>query len=206
MVHNTHILGITGLSGSGKTFYLEKLKDCFNDKVCLLSFDNYYKPLEEQTTDENGMINFDLPQSLYREKFREDLIHLGQNRPVVFNKYQFQNYDAPPMTEVLEPAPVIIAEGLFLFDIPEIDSLLDLRVFIETDLEISLQRRLNRDLNERGISEELSLYQWHNHVLASYRKHILPHRERCDLIINNNAAHETALNQLISLIQLRFGI
>lgn len=206
MVHNTHIIGITGLSGSGKTFYLDKLKSVFQEQVCLLSFDDYYKPLEEQIADENGRVNFDLPESLYHGKFREDLIQLGLNRPVVFNKYQFQNYDAPPVVSIIEPAPVIIAEGLFLFDIPEIDSLLDLRVFIETDLEISLQRRLTRDINERGISEELSLYQWHNHVLTAYHKHILPHRHRCDMVINNNTDYEPALNKLISLIKTRFGI
>lgn len=204
MINNAHILGISGLSGSGKTFYIEKLKAYFGDKVCLLSFDDYYKPLEEQTADEQGIINFDLPDSLYHEKFREDLIHLTQNRPVIFNKYQFQNYDAPPVVSILEPAPIIIAEGLFIFDFPDVDSMLDLRIFIETDLEISLKRRLLRDMEERGISEELSLYQWNNHVLTAFEKHILPHKGRCDMVINNNHDFEPHLKQLTALIEKRF--
>lgn len=200
----SHILGISGLSGSGKTFYIQKLKEHFGNNVCLLSFDDYYKPVDQQSLDDNGVINFDLPGGLFHDKFKEDLLHLTQNRPVMFNKYQFQNYDAPPIVEITEPAPIIIAEGLFLFDFPDVDLMLDLRIFIETDIEISLKRRLVRDMKERGISEELSMYQWNNHVLPSFEKHILPHKKRCDLVLNNNSDFEPNLKKLIELIESKF--
>jgi uridine kinase len=180
------VIGISGISGSGKTFYIEQLQRMLGELVAVISFDDYYRPLEEQASDENGVTNFDLPDSLYHEKFQLDLLKLRENHPVVYKKYHFENYDAPEETAVISPAPIIVAEGLFIFDFPEIDKWIDLRIFVEADMELSLRRRLRRDANERGIPEERSLYQWKHHVLSAWENHILPHRQRCDLVLENN--------------------
>lgn len=185
------IIGITGLSGSGKTYFIDRIKEKLLEKVAVISFDDYYKPLHEQAKDDNGITNFDLPGALYHQQFFEDLLKLAEDKPVLLKKYNFENYDAPERVDIIEPAPVIIAEGLFVFDFPEIDHLLSCRIFIETDMQLSLERRLDRDMRERGIPRERSLYQWHNHVMPAWDKHILPHKVRCDLqIVNDGPAEE----------------
>lgn len=200
MLSEAFVIGISGISGSGKTFFIQKLKEKLKDNVAVISFDDYYKPKHEQATDEHGIINFDLPQALYHERFQADLMNLIQGHPAIVKKYHFENNDAPETSEVIYPAPVIIAEGLFVFDFPEIDGLLSARIFIETDLNISLERRLERDFAERGIPRERSLYQWNNHVLPAWERHIYPHIDRCSLVIRNNGPHEENLKNILSLI------
>ncbi len=194
------VMGITGLSGSGKTYFIERIKEKLQEKVAVISFDDYYKPLHEQEKDENGITNFDLPGALYHQQFHEDLLKLMEGKPVLLKKYNFENYDAPERVDIIEPAPVIIAEGLFVFDFPEIDNLLSCRIFIEADMQLSLDRRLDRDLRERGIPRERSLYQWHNHVMPAWDKHIVPHKERCDLHILNDGPAESNTRKILDLI------
>jgi uridine kinase len=194
------VMGITGLSGSGKTYFIERVKEKLQEKVAVISFDDYYKPLHEQEKDENGITNFDLPGALYHQQFHEDLLKLMEGKPVLLKKYNFENYDAPERVDIIEPAPVIIAEGLFVFDFPEIDNLLSCRIFIEADMQLSLDRRLDRDLRERGIPRERSLYQWHNHVMPAWDKHIVPHKERCDLHILNDGPAESNMRKILDLI------
>ena len=191
------VIGITGLSGSGKTYFIERIKEKLQEKVAVISFDDYYKPVHEQVKDENGIINFDLPGALYHNQFHEDLLKLMENKPVLLRKYNFENHEAPERVDIIEPAPVIIAEGLFVFDFPEIDHLLSCRIFIETDMQLSLDRRLDRDMRERGIPKERSLYQWHNHVMPAWEKHIVPHKDRCDLHIFNNGPAEENTQRIL---------
>lgn len=195
-----YVIGITGLSGSGKTYFIERIKEKLQEKVAVISFDDYYKPLHEQKKDENDITNFDLPEALYHQQFHEDLLRLMEDKPVLLKKYNFENYDAPERVDIIEPAPVIIAEGLFVFDFPEIDNLLSCRIFIEADMQLSLNRRLDRDLRERGIPRERSLYQWHNHVMPAWDKHILPHKDRCDLRIFNNGPADENTGRILNLI------
>jgi len=195
-------MGITGLSGSGKTYFIERIKEKLQEKVAVISFDDYYKPLHEQEKDENGITNFDLPGALYHQQFHEDLLKLMVDKPVLLQKYNFENYDAPERADIIESAPVIIAEGLFVFDFPEIDNLLSCRIFIEADMQLSLERRLDRDVRERGIPKERSLYQWHNHVVPAWDKHIVPHKKRCDLHIFNDGPAEENTRKIIQHITL----
>lgn len=194
------VMGITGLSGSGKTYFIERIKEILQEKVAVISFDDYYKPLHEQEKDENGITNFDLPEALYHRQFHEDLLKLMEGKQVLLKKYNFENHDAPERVDIIESAPVIIAEGLFVFDFPEIDNLLSCRIFIEADMQLSLERRLDRDMRERGIPRERSLYQWHNHVMPAWDKHIVPHKERCNLHIVNDGPAEVNTKKIIAYI------
>ena len=192
------VIGISGISGSGKTFYLNKLKEILAPSICVISFDDYYKPLDEQENDAQGVTNFDLPSALYHERFKEDLLKLIEQHPVLLKKYNFENYEAPETVEIVNPAPIIVAEGLFVFEFAEVDHLLDMRIFMNADMEISLQRRLARDAAERGIPEDRSLYQWHNHVMPAWENYILPHKNRCDLVIENEGPPEHNLDRIAS--------
>jgi len=106
------VLGLTGLSGAGKTFFVDALRARLGDAVTVVGFDDYYKPLEMQHVDEFGEANYDLPSALFSERFHEDLMSLIAYRPVLIKKYQFENYDAPDRTEIVSPAPILLVEGV----------------------------------------------------------------------------------------------
>lgn len=189
-----YLVGITGGSASGKTSFIDALRREFStNELCLISQDNYYKSSEYHVRDDRGHINFDLPQCIHSDDFLQDLHALKSGKAIERREYLFQVEDREPGTIRLEPAPIIVVEGLFIFYYESIFRQLDLKVFIDAADDVKLERRLQRDVNERGISRELVVYQWHNHVLPAYEKYLLPFKNASDLVINNN---EHFLNSL----------
>ena len=145
-----HIIGIAGGSASGKTSFLRDLQDLLpSGSVSIVSQDNYYKPIHEQERDDNGEVNFDLPTSIRRERFHEDLVSLKEGRSIKKTEYTFNNKDSEAKEIVVESAPIIIIEGLFIFYFEEIREMLDLRVFLDAHEDIKLKRRIKRDAEER---------------------------------------------------------
>ena len=118
-----YIIGIAGGSASGKTYMLKSLRGIFSEEeVCIVSQDDYYRPIEEQARDENGHINFDLPSGVDDIAFLNDLKTLASGREFTRKEYTFNNPAKTPEILVFKPAPVIIAEGLFLFYFEKISS------------------------------------------------------------------------------------
>lgn len=181
------IIGITGGSGSGKTFFLKSFLDHFrSNEICLISQDDYYVPVDGLSAEENKLYNFDLPAAINDQLFLEDIRKLIVGETIYKKEYTFNKPGAVPKTLEINPAPVIIVEGLFILHFEEIGSLLDLKVFIESDNEIALQRRIKRDGIERGYPENDVLYKWNNHVIPAYSGFLLPHKNNCHKLISNN--------------------
>lgn len=195
------VVGLTGLSGSGKSYFVNKLKEKLGDNLTIVGFDDYYKPLEEQLIDDKGEANYDLPSALYSEKFHQDLMQLIEYHPVVLKKYQFEHYDAPEVIEILSPAPILLVEGLFVMEFEPVDELLDVRFFVECDIDLCFDRRLARDIAERNIPESRSRHQWNHHVLPAFEKFILPHKNRCDLVVENTGTGEDNIRKIIEIIK-----
>jgi len=196
------VIGITGLSGSGKSFYVNSLKEKLGNNVCVVGFDDYYKSLEHQIADDNGEINYDLPSALHQDKFHADLLKLIDYQTVEIKKYQFENFDAPEIIETVNPAPILLVEGLFVLDYEPVNSLLDFRIFMDCELELCFNRRLLRDVSQRNISKSKSRYQWTNHVMPAFEKFILPYKENCHMIIENNGSADANIEAIIEKIKL----
>lgn len=185
--HPPYIIGITGGSASGKTTFLNQLSRAFSsDQLCIISQDNYYKPLEKQIFDNNGIVNYDLPDCIDFDKFLMNLEQLINGKSIILKEYTFNNPGKTGEILTIHPAPVIIIEGLFIFYSTEIENKLNLKVFIDADEQIKFNRRIKRDTDERGISIELVTYQWNNHVKPAYEKYVLPYIQNTDIIILNN--------------------
>ncbi|MDB4926016.1 uridine kinase [Mucilaginibacter sp.] len=187
-MNKPYIIGIAGGSGSGKTFFLNRFLDHFTpDEVCLLSQDDYYIPVaHNMTAEENKLYNFDLPRTIDYEQFEQDVSKL-LNREVIYKKeYTFNNTNAIPKILEIKPAPIIIVEGLFILHFKGIADLFDLKIFVDADEDIALQRRLKRDLLERGYSNDDVMYKWINHVVPAYKEFLLPYKDCCHKIIVNN--------------------
>lgn len=182
-----YVIGVAGGSGSGKTFFLNCFLNHFSEKeICLVSQDDYYKNVGEMTPEENRLHNFDLPSCIEIEQFEQDVNDLLAFKTVYKQEYTFNNPDAIPKILEIKPAPILVIEGLFIYHYQNIDPVFDYRIFIDADTEIALERRLNRDLLERGYSEEDVMYKWNHHVMPAYQEFLFPHRKRCDKTINNS--------------------
>lgn len=197
-------IGITGGSGSGKTFFLQGLSSCFSaQEICLISQDNYYKPRDQQPVDENGVKNFDLPVSIDRQAFQQDLLRLKAGQNVVKQEYTFNNPLAEPKKLEFRTAPILVVEGLFVQYFEEISNELDLRIFIEAKDHVKLGRRIKRDQVERGYDLDDVLYRYQYHVMPVYESLIEPLKHHADLVIPNNSKFERALDVLVGYLKSR---
>ncbi|MBK7805876.1 MAG: uridine kinase [Saprospiraceae bacterium] len=201
---NSFIIGISGGSGSGKTSFIRDIKEHFTkEQICFLSQDDYYKPREFQKEDENGIKNFDLPESIEMDEFYFDLVKLTNNIPVERPEYTFNNEHKDPVTIHLDPAPIIVVEGLFVFYDPKLFNLLDLKILIHASDTQKIIRRIKRDRVERNYPLEDVLYRYEHHVLPSFESYIFPFFNKVDLIINNNKSYEMGKDMLVSYLSHR---
>ena len=197
-----YVIGITGGSGSGKSYFLQELAGNFSqDELCMVAQDHYYKSRDQQPVDENGVRNFDLPVSIDRQALESDLLALMGGREVRREEYTFNNPGVVPGMLVFRPAPVIIVEGLFVQYFDEIRKLLDLKVFIEAKDHVKLSRRIRRDNTERGYDLQDVLYRYQHHVMPVFETLIEPLRHESDLVIPNNAKIDRAAAVLASHIR-----
>lgn len=199
--NNKLLVGIAGGSGSGKTTFLKALLNQFQaGEVALVSQDNYYLPKSHQLVDENGVVNFDLPTSIDRPHFYRDMVDLIEGKPIEIMEYNFNNPNWIPEKIFIQPAPIVIMEGLFVFHYEEICQQLDIKVYLDAQHDRRLERRIARDGKERGYPEHEVRYQWENHVRPSEQKYLEPYRSECDLIVDNNHHFEDGLTQLMDRI------
>jgi uridine kinase len=201
-----YVIGIAGGSASGKTSILKEIeRQLPENTISIISQDNYYFPLEKQIADEQGIINFDLPSSINREKMYEDLTQLIQGKSFEIKEYTFNNPKALPKLVTVHPAPIIIIEGLFVFHYQELNDLLNLRVFIDVVEDIKLNRRIKRDANERGYPEDDVRYQWHNHVMPAFNQYLKPYKKEVDIIITNNTSYKKGLEVLVNHLSYKIS-
>ncbi|MFK7806625.1 MAG: uridine kinase [Saprospiraceae bacterium] len=197
-----YIIGVTGGSGSGKTTFIEQIRAVFSDKeLCIISQDDYYLPKEQQKEDKNGVINFDLPKSIDKESFVRDIQLLSSGHQVSRPQYTFNNDEAESKMLTFSPAPVIVVEGLFIFHFKKIKKLCDLKVFFHAKENLKVIRRIKRDKISRNYPLDDVLYRYEMHVLPAFEKYILPHREKADLVINNNKNFEAGFQVMESYIK-----
>lgn len=195
-------IGITGGSGSGKTYFLQELSSHFSaQELCLLSQDNYYKPIDQQPRDENGVENFDLPIAIDRTSFHDDIIKLKAGQSVTKKEYTFNNANAEAKWLTFQPAPILVVEGLFVQYFEEIEKELDLSIFIEAKDHVKLGRRIRRDQIERGYDLNDVLYRYQHHVMPVFESLIEPIKHKADFVIPNNYHFARAIRVLAGFLK-----
>jgi len=195
-------IGISGGSGSGKTTIVREIRESYSeDEVCLLSLDDYYVPRDKQLTDENGIKNFDLPGSINEEELLRDILKLKTGQSVEREEYTFNNDKVTPKMLLFKPAPIVIVEGIFIYHYNGVRDALDIKVFIEADHDIKLNRRIQRDSVERNYPESDVRYRFKHHVTPSYQQYVAPYKSICDIVINNNVNYKTGLAMLNAFIK-----
>ena len=201
------IVGVSGSSGSGKTFIVNFIKKNLPENtVSILFQDNYYKPREDQSKDENGNYNFDLPSSFNNNDFINDIKSLKAGKIIRRKEYNFNNPLVKPKFITVKQRPLIIVEGLFIFNNKKISKNFDKKIFISCDIKKMIKRRIERDSVKRGYDKADVLYKYENHVLPSYKKYILPFKKEADIIIDNNGDDNKGANKSLKYIKSLIGV
>lgn len=193
-----YFVGISGGSGSGKTTLLKRIVERFNQEaLTLISQDNYYISLADLPRDLKGEVNFDHPSALDLDALAVDMEKLQRGESFELEEYTFNNPSRVPKILRFASAPIVVIEGLFVFNNPIVNEILDLKVFVDTSEHLRLSRRIRRDAAERGYGLEDVLAYYEKFVVPMYRQHIEPFRAECDLVIPNDRHMERATSVLI---------
>ena len=183
-------IGVAGSSGSGKTTFVENLKQYYESqglRCAIISMDFYYKDLSALTLEERNKVNFDHPDSLRVDVYANHFRALRSGESVEVPTYNFATHTPNrETTRILADAyDVFIGDGILSL-IPDLNSLYDARIFVNTDLELCFNRRTERDIKERGRTKEQTHAQWHATVLPMFREFVEPCIERAHVVVSNS--------------------
>ncbi len=202
-MQHRHLIAITGGSGSGKTTLLRNIETAFDPtQVCVICLDDYYRDRDAMHIDFAGFKNFDQPSCIDLEAFAQDTMAVlnGQTRQRL--EYNFNNpLAAPARIKTYQPAPVVVVEGLFVFEAPGMVQRTDLSVFVNAPLHLKLIRRIRRDNIERNYDLTDVMHRYEHHVAPAYFAYIEPHHQRADIVINNNTGLDKGFDVLKAYIR-----
>ena len=201
MTARPYIIGIGGASCSGKTELAVRLARSLGGVVCAL--DSYYRDLSYLEMAERARQNFDIPAALDHSLLYEQISALARGERIQKPVYDFTRHVRSARTEVVEPQPTVIVEGLFTLYWEPLRELLKLKVFIEADDDICLQRRIDRDVRERGRTPQSVLSQFAETVRPMTHLHINPTREFADLVLDGHQAPEAAYTAVMHRLPFR---
>ena len=195
------IIGISGGSGSGKTTLVHRLQQDFPEKTEVLYLDDYYKSLASLPMEERARVNFDHPDALDGDLIARHLLALRRGECVESPVYDFACHDRQAKTRWVSPAPVILVEGVLLFALPQLQPLMDYRVFVDAGEETRLQRRLRRDVQERGRTPESVQQQYRRTVQPMFRQYVEPGKRACSLLYPGEGENRREYSRLCEVIR-----
>ena len=195
------VVGVAGGSGSGKTTLVNNLVTRFGDRVCIVHHDNYYRAHDDLTYEERTQLNYDCPEAFETEMMVEHLHLLRQGRSVHCPIYDFTVHNRSGETEIIEPRPVILVEGILIFAEKALTDLMDIKVFVDTDADIRLARRVVRDVESRGRTVRSIVDQWQNTVKPMHEMYVEPSKKSADIIIPEGGENPVALDLIVGRIE-----
>lgn len=203
-------VGIAGGTGSGKSTVAQKVAEGLPQSgVVTLDHDSYYRDLAHLSGQERAAVNFDHPDSLDNDLFIEHLDQLRRGHAIDVPRYDFRSHRRSAQTRRIEPAPVVVVEGILVFVEKRVRDLLDIKIFVDTDADIRVFRRIERDVQDRGRSLWQVRDQYYNTVRPMHLQFVEPSKRWADLIIpeggNNQVALDMVLGKLISVAETRLA-
>ena len=195
------VIGIAGGSGSGKTTLMKNIVARFEDDITVLSHDNYYKRHDELEYEERCKLNYDEPAALETDLMARQLDQLRQGQAIDCPVYDFTVHNRSDETIRILPQKVIIVEGILIFENEELRNLMDIRIFVDTDADIRLCRRVKRDVNKRGRTLESVLTQYQETVKPMHEKYVEPSKAFAHIVVPEGGKNLVALEMILNRIQ-----
>ncbi len=192
------VLGVAGGSASGKTTIIKKLQDFFGEDIAVISHDAYYKAHPEMTFEERTHLNYDHPDSFESDRMAEDVRKLIKGYAIDMPVYDYVNHNRSDETIRIEPKTVIVMEGILILENKELRDLMDIKIFVDTDADERLMRRIQRDMIERGRSIESIINQYSATVKPMHEEFVEPSKKHADIIIPRGGENAAGLDMLIT--------
>lgn len=204
-----YIIGIAGCSGSGKTAVSSKIIKRLNVPwTVLMSMDNFYAPLNQESKDRafKSEYDFDRPEAFDWDHFVTSLRRLKDGNKVDIPVYSFEKHDRTEKVISIYGANVIIVEGIYVLHDPRIIDLLDIKIFVDTDLDVCLARRLNRDILHRGRDLTGAILQWNRYVKPNFDKYVRLTMSNADILIPRGLDNTVAIDMIIKHVKRQLTI
>ena len=187
------VIGIAGGSGSGKTTLLKNIVETFGPAITVISHDNYYKRHDEMTYEERCQLNYDEPAALETDLMVHQLEQLRSGEPIQCPVYDFTVHNRSDETITIKPEKVIIVEGILIFTDKNLRDLMDIKIFVDTDADVRICRRIKRDVNKRGRSLESVILQYQQTVKPMHEKYVEPSKKYADIVVPEGGKNLVAL-------------
>ena len=201
MEENILVIGIAGGTGSGKTTLMKNLISRFENVVTVISHDNYYKRHDDIAYEERCRLNYDEPSAFDTSLMVYHLDQLRHGYSIECPVYDFTVHNRSSETIHIVPKKVIIVEGILIFENEELRNLMDIRIFVDTDADIRLCRRIKRDVNKRGRTLESVLEQYQQTVKPMHEKYVEPSKRFADIVVPEGGKNAVALDMIMLTIQ-----
>ena len=195
------VIGIAGGTGSGKTTLMKNLIAEFSDVVTVISHDNYYKRHDDLSYEERSKLNYDEPAALETDLMARHLDVLRQGGSIECPVYDFTVHNRSEETITIVPKKVIIVEGILIFENKSLRDLMDIKIFVDTDADVRLCRRIKRDVTKRGRTLESVLTQYQDTVKPMHEQYVEPSKKYADIIVPEGGKNLVALEMIIGRIR-----
>ena len=196
------VIGVAGGTGSGKSTLVKRLQEAFDgDDVATICHDYYYKAHPELTYEERTKLNYDHPQAFDTDMMVEHIRALKDNVPIERPVYSFVDHDRMKETVPVKPSKVLIVDGILIFENKKLRDLMDIKVFVDTDADMRLARRIMRDVKDRGRSMESVIRQYTDTVKPMHEEFVEPSKKYADVIIPEGGFNSVAVAMLIRNIR-----
>lgn len=196
MDKNVIIIGIAGGTGSGKSTMIDRIEKQFSNQITILSHDFYYKAHNQMTYDERCKLNYDHPDAFDTDLMIEHIKKLKQWQSIERPVYDFTIHNRVEETVTVCPAKVIVVEGILIFENKELLDLFDIKVFIDTDADVRIIRRIMRDVQERGRTLQSVVNQYLTTVKLMHEQFVEPSKKNADIIVPEGGYNLVALDML----------
>ena len=193
-------IGIAGGTGSGKTTITRRLLQRFPDSVSVVYHDNYYKAHDDMSYEERSKLNYDCPDAFDTELLLRDLAALRRGEEIRCPVYDYTVHNRSDKTVLVKPAPVVIVEGILIFEDKRICDLLDIKIFVDTDADVRILRHIVRDVRDRGRSLESVVDQYLTTVKPMHEMYVEPSKRNADIIVPEGGHNLVAMDMLIERI------
>ncbi|MGN8876273.1 uridine kinase [Pseudoflavonifractor sp. HCP28S3_F10] len=198
---DTMIIGIAGGTGSGKTTLTLRLKERFGEDVSILYHDNYYKRHDDMPYEERCKLNYDHPDAFDTDLMIRDIQALRRGESVQCPVYDYTIHNRSDKTVEVQPTKVIIIEGILIFENPQLRDLMDIKIFVDTDADVRILRRILRDVKERGRSLDSVVNQYLTTVKPMHEQFVEPSKRCSDIIVLEGGHNVVALDMIIQRIK-----
>ena len=194
------IIGIAGGTGSGKTTLVDRLKEQFGEDISVLAHDSYYAEHHDLSLEERRALNYDHPAAFDTDRMIQDLEDLKAGKTVQVPVYDYTVHDRLEETREVTPNKVILVEGILIFDNKALRDLLDIKLFVDTDADVRILRRIHRDVTERSRTLDTVMEQYLKTVKPMHEQFVEPSKRYADIIIPEGGKNTVALMMIMQRI------